>query len=73
VVLAYEFAEAAHIFIAIDALEGVVRRSDAGFGIGKGEANARAAVVKSQDFARFLRPRGPRHPYFCERLLHNSV
>jgi len=68
VVLANEFAETAHIFVAIDAFEGVVGRRDAGFGVSQGEANARTAVVERQDLALFLRGYWPRRPLFLVKF-----
>jgi len=50
VMIAGELAEAAHVFVAIDALEGVVGFGDAGYGIGEGEADFLAAVVEGEDF-----------------------
>jgi hypothetical protein len=44
-----KFAQAAHVFIAIDALEGEQGPSQPGFDFGDGEANAGAPVVHRQN------------------------
>jgi hypothetical protein len=48
-VIARKFAQASHVFIAIDALESEERPRHSGFRFGDGEADAGAPVVHRQD------------------------
>ena len=50
-VVAHQFAQPAHVFVAIDAFERAERLSDALQRLRDGEANAGAAVVHSQNFS----------------------
>jgi len=44
--LASEFAEAAHIFVAIDAFQSGQRLGEARFGVGDGQTDSGAAVIQ---------------------------
>lgn len=48
-VVAGNFPDAAHVFVAIDALEGGERQRGSGPRRGNGQANARAPIVKRKD------------------------
>jgi len=49
--IAYKFAKAAHIFVAINAFEGVVWLGDAGIPAGQSKADFAPAVVEREDLA----------------------
>jgi hypothetical protein len=52
-VFAGEFAQAAHIFVAIDPLEGEEGPGELRLRFGNGQADARAAVINGQDGSRY--------------------
>ncbi len=66
--IADKFAQAAHVFVAIDAFEGIVRRGDARFGVGESQADLLAAVIERQDFALFLQVLQAAVPLFLREL-----
>ena len=49
--IAYKFAKAAHVFVAINALEGVVWLGDTGIPSGQSKADFAPAIVEREDFA----------------------
>jgi hypothetical protein len=49
--IAHKFAKAAHVFVAINAFEGVVWLGDAGNPAGQSEADFAPAIVEREDFA----------------------
>jgi hypothetical protein len=48
-VIAGDFAQPAHVLVAVDTLQRIQRASQAGIGVSDGQPNSRATVVDSQN------------------------
>ena len=68
-----QFPQAAHVFIPVDALHGVVGLRDSGFAVCESDSNLGSPVVQRQNLESALRPFRRQNSAFLWFSAHTSV